>query len=107
MHEKETKNEMDWYAMVQEEAQDQKNDSDVLDIYLLDIIACYWKPNNGMLMLRITGLNGLGEDVIKAEYVKVDYPDALALFVTGTIIGTKKPRRTATFRRLKHGGIGL
>ena len=65
--------------MVQEEAQDQKNDSDVLGIYMVDIIACYWKPNNGMLMLRITGLNGLGEDVIKAEYVKVDYPDALAL----------------------------
>ena len=52
--------------MVKEEAQDQKNDSDALDIYPVDIISCYWKPNNGMLMLRITGLNGLGEDVIKA-----------------------------------------
>ena len=32
MNEKGTKNEMDWTEMVQEEAQDQKNDYDALDI---------------------------------------------------------------------------
>ena len=32
VNEKRTKNEIDWSEMVQEEAQDQKNDSDVLDI---------------------------------------------------------------------------
>ena len=77
--------------MVKEEDQDQNNDSEVLDIYSVYIISCYWKPNNGMLMLRITGLNGLGEDLIKAEYVKVDYPDALALYLKGTSIGVKIP----------------
>ena len=46
VNEKGTNNEMDWSKMVQEEAQDQKNDSDVLDIYPVDIIPCYWKPNN-------------------------------------------------------------
>ena len=93
--------------MVQEEAQDKMNDSDILDIYMVDIIACYWKPNNGMLMLRITGLNGLGEDVIKAEYVKVDYPDALDLYLIGTSIGVKNTGRTATFGRLNIGGVGM
>ena len=107
MNEKGTKNDMDWSVMVQEEAQDQKNDSDVLDIYLVDIIVCYWKSNNGMLMLRITGLNRLGEDVIKYEYVKVDYPDALDLYLIGTIIGVKNTGRTATFGRLNIGGVGL
>ena len=98
---------MDWSAMVQEENQDQKNDSDVLDIYPVDIISCYWKPNNGMLMLRITGLNGLGEDLIKAEYVKVYYPDALALYLKGTSIGVKNSRRTAISGRINIGGVGL
>ena len=37
------------------------------------------KPNNGKMMLRITGLDGLGEYVREAEDVKVDYPDTLAL----------------------------
>ena len=107
MNDKGTKNEIDWSAMVQEEEQYQKNDSDVLDIYLLDIIACYWKPDNGMLMLWITGLNGLGEDVIKAEYVKVDYPDALAFYLKGTSIGVKNTGRTATSGRLNIGGVGM
>ena len=93
--------------MVQEEAQDQKNDSDVLEIYLVDIIVCYWKPNNGMLMLRITGLNGLGEDIIKSEYVKVYYPDALAFYLKGTSIGVKNTGRTATFGRLNIGEVGM
>ena len=41
MNEKGTKNEMYWSAMVQEEAQDQKNDFEVLDIYPVDVISCY------------------------------------------------------------------
>ena len=107
MNEKGTKNDMYWYVMVQEEAQDQKNDSDVLYIYLVENIACYWKHNNGILMLRITGLNGLGEDLIKAEYVKVYYPDTLALYLIGMSIGVKNTGRTATFGRISIGGVGL
>ena len=106
-NEKGKTDDMDWYAMRQEEAKDQKNNADRLDICLLDIISCYWKPNNGMLMLRITGLNRLGEYVIKAEDVKVDYPDTLAILLIGTIIGEKRPGRTASFGRLKNGLIGL
>ena len=73
-------------------SQDQQNDADVLDICPVDILSYYWKPNNGMLILRITGLNGLCEDVIKTEDVKVDYPDALDLVLIGTSIGVKKSR---------------
>ena len=54
------------------------------------ILSCHWKLNNGMLMLRITGLNGLGEDLVKAEYVRVDYLYALDLYLIGTSIGVKK-----------------
>ena len=58
-------------------------------------------------MLWITRLNGLGEDIIKSEYVKVDYPDALALYLIGKSIGVKNTRRTATFGRINIGGVGL
>ena len=107
VNEKGTTDEMDWSEMGLEEAQDQQNDAGVLDICPTDIISCYWKPNNRMLMLRITGLNRLGEHVMKAEDVKVDYPYTLALLLIGMIIGVKKPGRTATFGRLKNGGNGL
>ena len=88
--------------MVQEEAQDQKNDFEVLDIYPVDVISCYWKPSNGVLMLWITRLNGIGEDIIKSEYVKVDYPDAIALYFIGTSIGVKKYREKRNFRAAKY-----
>ena len=58
-------------------------------------------------MLWITGLNGLGEHVMKAEDVKVDYAETFALFLIEISIGVKKPGRTATFGRLNNGGIGL
>ena len=58
-------------------------------------------------MLQMTGLNRLSEDLVEAEDVKVDYPDTLALLIIGMIIGVKNPGRTATFGRLKNGGIGL
>ena len=58
-------------------------------------------------MLRITGLNGLGEDLVKAEYVRVDYLYALDLYLIGTSIGVKNTGRTATFGRLNIGGVGL
>ena len=30
-------------------------------------------------MLRITGLNGISEDVVEADDVKIDYQDTLAI----------------------------
>ena len=45
-------------------------------------------------MLRITGFNGLGEDVVKADDVKVDYTNALYLYLIGTSIGVKKSRES-------------
>ena len=93
--------------MIQEEVQDQQDDADVFDIFPIDIISCHWKPDSGMMMLQITGLNGLGEDIVKAEDVKVDYSDALALYLIGTSIGVKNPGGPATFGWLKNGGSGL
>ena len=70
---------MDWAAMGQDEVQDQKNYADGLDIFPIDILSWYWKSSNVKLMLRITGLNGLGEETVEADDAKIDYPDTLAL----------------------------
>ena len=51
VNEKGTTDDMDWSAMGQEEMQDHQNDADLLNIYPVDIILCYWKPNNGMQIL--------------------------------------------------------
>ena len=64
VNEKEETDDMDWSEMGQKEVQDQLNDVDVLDICPVDILLCYWRPDDGKLMLRITGLPGLGEDAI-------------------------------------------
>ena len=64
VNEKETTDEMNISAMGPEEVQDQQNDADVIDIFPIDILSCCWKPNSGKLMLQITGLNGLSEDVV-------------------------------------------
>ena len=64
VNEKETTDEMNISAMGPEEVQDQQNDADVIDIFPIDILSCRWKPNSGKLMLQITGLNGLSEDVV-------------------------------------------
>ena len=60
MNEKGETDDMDWYTMGQEEVQDQLNDADVFDIFPVDILWCYWKPDDGKVMLRITGFPGLG-----------------------------------------------
>ena len=41
-------------------------------------------------MLRITRLNGLSDDVVEADNVKIDYPGTLAIYLLGTRIGVKK-----------------
>ena len=81
--------------------QDQQNDTDKLDICLIDILLLYWKSSNGKLMLRIAGLNGLDEDTIEAEDVKINYPDTFALYLKGTSIGVKKARESCNFRVAK------
>ena len=40
-------------------------------------------------MVRVTGLYTLGNDSIKAEYVQVDYPYTLALYILRSSIGVK------------------
>ena len=81
VNEKGTTYDMDWSEMGKEEVQDQLNDADVLGIFPVDIIFCFWKPNNEILMLRVAGLDGLGEDVMKDEDMKVDYPNELAILL--------------------------
>ena len=83
--------------MGQEEAKYQQNDTDELGICLIDIISCYWKCNSGKLMLRITGLNGIGEYVFEAKDVKVYYTDTLDLKLIGNSIGVKKSRESRNF----------
>ena len=77
MNEKGTTDGMDWYALGQDKVQYQLNDADVLDIRPVNILSCYWKPNNGKLMLRITGLDGQREYMMKAEDMRVDHPGDL------------------------------
>ena len=96
-----TTDEMKWAAMGQEEVQDQHNDADEIDICLIDILLCYWKSSIVNLMLRITGFNGLGEDTVEADDVNIDYPDTLALYLIGTIIGAKKSLNSLNFRVAK------
>ena len=96
-----TTDEIDWASMVQEEVQDHQNDADKLYICPINILLCYWRSYNGKLMLRITGLNGLYEDKIKADNVKIYYPDTLALYLIGNSIEVKKARESRNFRLAK------
>ena len=98
MNEKGETDDMDWYTMGKEEVQDQLNDADVLDIFPVDILWCYWKPDDGKLMLRITGFPGLGEYTMKDEDMMVDYPYNRTLFLLNPIIGLEKYRENRNFR---------
>ena len=76
---------------------DQLNDADKYDICLIDIISHYWKSYNGKLMLRITGLYGLGEELAEVDDVKTEYPETLALYLLDTCIGVKQYRKPRFF----------
>ena len=67
--------------MGQEEVKDQQKDANKLDICRIDILSCYQKYYNGKLMLRITGLNALREDVVEANDVNIDYPYKISLYL--------------------------
>ena len=107
VNENEKTDDMDWDSMGQEDVQDQHIDADVLDICPIDILSCNWKTNSGKLMIRITGLNGLGEDAVEAEDVKVDYSDKLALYLIDTSIGLKNPGNASTIGWVNNGKSGL
>ena len=77
------------------------NDAYKLDICPIDILSCYWKSTNGKLMLQITGLNGLSEDMVEADDVKIDYPDTISLYLIGNSIGVKKAQESRNFRAAK------
>ena len=79
VNENRTKDDMAWAAMGQEEVQYQLNDADKYDITSRDIILNRWKYINGKLMVKVTGLHGLGYDTVDARDVNIDYPDTLAL----------------------------
>ena len=98
MSENGTTDEMYWDAMVQEKVQDHMNDADELEIFPIDILLCYLKSSNGKLMLRINGLDGIVEDTVKADDVKIYYPDTLTIYLIGTSIRVKKSRESCNFR---------
>ena len=92
---------MDWSAMGQEEVQDQLNYAGKLDICPVDILSCYWRPEDGMLMLRTTGLYGLSDEPMDADNFRVYYLDNLALFILKSRIGLKKTRENRNSRVAK------
>ena len=77
------------------------NYADKFDICPIDILSCYWKYSNGKIMLWITGLDGIGEYTVEAEYVKIYYPDTLTLYLIGTRIGVKKAQESRNLRVAK------
>ena len=40
-------------------------------------------------MVKVTGLYGLGDEVVEADDVNIDYPDTLALYLMGSCIGAE------------------
>ena len=44
-------------------------------------------------MVKVTGLHGLGDHNFEAEYVNIDYPETLALYIIGSSIGVKSSRK--------------
>ena len=52
-------------------------------------------------MLQIPGFDGICEDVVEANNVKVEYPDTLALYLIGTSIGVKKAWESRNFQAAK------
>ena len=79
--------------MVQEEFQYQFNGADKYYISEIDIILNYCKYINGTLVVKFTGLHVLGNYSIKMEYVNIDYPDTLALYIIGSSIGVKSSKK--------------
>ena len=55
---------MAWAAMGQEEVKDQLNDSDKSDMSVIDIISLYWKSASRKLIVKVTGLHGLGGEAV-------------------------------------------
>ena len=45
--------------------QDQLNDAEKYDISAIDILLYYWKYRSGNLMVKVTGLHGLGDKKLK------------------------------------------
>ena len=50
--------------------------SDISAIYL---ILYYWKSAGGKMMLKVTGLHGLGDEAVEYEDAEIDYPDTLEI----------------------------
>ena len=67
--------------MVQYQVQDKLSDAENYDISQIDILLHYWKYSNGIMMVEFSGFCGLGDDAIKLEDVKIDYPDTLSIIL--------------------------
>ena len=93
---------MAWAEMVQEEVQYQLNDAGKSEIIEIDILLCYLKYSNGTFMVKFTGLYGIVHDSIKPEYIHIEYPDTLVLYIIRSSIGVKsswKPRLSVEANR--------
>ena len=47
----------------------------------------YWKSASGKLMVKVTELHGIGDEVVEADDVNINYPETLVLYIMGSCIG--------------------
>ena len=47
----------------------------------------YWKSASGKLMVKVTELHGIGDEVVEADDVNISYPETLVLYIMGSCIG--------------------
>ena len=68
----ETTDKTAWAEMGREEAQEQLNDADKSEISAIDILLHYWKYASGNLMVKVTGLHGLGDETVESDDAKIN-----------------------------------
>ena len=92
---------MDWDTIRQEEVQDQLNDDDKYDKSAIYIIQHCWKSTGEKVMVKVTGLHGLGKEEVENEYVNIEYPDTLALYFMGSCIEVKSSHKSCFYVQAK------
>ena len=88
-----TSDKMALVIMVQEEVQYKLNGTNKSGIYAIDIISHYWKYNNRNLVVKVAGLHRLGDGIVEAEDMNIDYPVTIALYIIGIRIGVKSSQK--------------
>ena len=80
---------------------------DKSEICAIYIISHDWRYASGKMMVRVTGLHGLGHEAVEAGYVNIYYPYTLALYIMDIFIGLKEYQKPDFPWRTKNGVHGL